>query len=125
MFHSIVKDDPRVKAEIKVQAAESLEPVAEGAPWYAVLASLPASDLAAARTNANEKLAEARRLGFSQGVQIYRTKISNNYAVVIGGQMPRPDAFALSSGARQKGLASDAFPQQDRMWSFVGEAPFK
>ena len=125
MYDSIVKDLPSVKTEIKTQAAESTEPVAEGAQWYAVLASLPANDLSRARSVASEMLARAQHLGFTQDIKVYKTKISNNYAVVIGGQMARSDAYSLAADARDKSLATDAFAQQDRSWSFILDAPRK
>jgi len=125
MYHRIVEDSPSVKPEIKAQIAEATEPVAEGAPWYAVLASLPANNLDAAHTVGNEKLRVAQQIGLQQGIKIYKTRVSNNFAVVIGGQMARSDALALAATARQKSLANDAFAQQDRSWTLVGDAPFK
>jgi hypothetical protein len=125
MYHRIVEDSPSVKPEIKAQIAEATEPVIEGSPWYAVLASLSVNELSAARDVANEKLRVAEQIGLPQGVKIYKTRISNDYAVVIGGQMARSDALALVAAAKQKRLSTDAFAQQDRSWTFVGDAPFK
>jgi hypothetical protein len=125
MYDSIVKDLQSVKTELKTQAAESTEPAAEGAKWYAVLASLPANDLSRTRSVASQMLAHAQQLGFTQGIKVYKTKISNNYAIVMGGQMSRSDAFSLAADARQKSLATDAFPQQDRSWEFILDASSK
>lgn len=93
--------------------------------WFAVLASLPASDLTPAQTFANERLQQLKNTGLNVEIQLFKTKISNNYAVVVGGPLERNDAIELASQARSKGLARDAFVQQDRDWTFVGKAPFQ
>ena len=122
MYQHIVADDPTIKPDIRVRVIEATATVSESALWYAVLASLPGNDLNAARRIANKKSQMAGSGGFGQPVQIYRTKISDNYAIVLGGQMRRSDAVSLASAARQKGLAPDAFAQQDRSWTFVENA---
>jgi hypothetical protein len=119
MHRRIVEDSPFVKPETRARIAEATEPVMEGAPWYTVLASLPANDLDAARNIAKEKLKMAERLNLSQDIKVYKTKLSNNYAIVIGGQMARSDAIDLAATARQTGLATDAFAQQDRSWTLM------
>lgn len=123
MHSRIVEDSPFVKRETRQRIEEATEPVKEGAPWYTVLASLPANDLDAARNIAKEKLKMAERVGLPRDVKVYKTKLSNNYAIVIGGQMARSDAIDLATAARQRGLAADAFAQQDRSWKLVSEAP--
>lgn len=92
--------------------------------WYAVLASLPGDQLKAAEAEANGKLIKAREKGFSQGVQLYKTKISNIYAVVIGGALDEASARDLSKKARSLELTRDSFAQIDKEWKFVGDAPF-
>ncbi|HYD37688.1 MAG TPA: hypothetical protein VEA60_08740, partial [Allosphingosinicella sp.] len=52
-----------------------------------------------------------------QCAQIWRTKISDNYAVVLGGQMTRDRAAKLVATAKRSGFAKDAFPQRDRGWT--------
>jgi hypothetical protein len=84
MYAQIVSEAPSVKQEDKMKAQETTEVPTKDAPWYAVLASLPADDLNAAQELADEKVRMARGAGISQRVQIYRTKISDNYAVVLG-----------------------------------------
>jgi len=77
--------------------------------WYVVLASLPGDQLETAKAEANEKLTKAREKGLDQRVQLYKTKISNNYAVVIGGSLDKVSARALSAKARTVRLAEDSF----------------
>jgi hypothetical protein len=126
VIHSHIIDESDCQTvQAKARAAEATIPASEGAPWYAVLASLPATDTATAQRTANDKLNAARQAGLDQRVALYKTKVSNNLAVVIGGQMARPAALDLAQAARRRGLAADAFAQQDRSWTFVGEAPFK
>jgi hypothetical protein len=79
-----------------------------------VLAYLTANDLVAAQRLADEKSKMACALGISQPVKIYRTKISNSYAVVLGGKLSKADVLLLATSARDKALALDAFAQQDR-----------
>jgi len=88
------------------------------APWYVVLESLPGNDEGRAVKEAERVGVETRRAGLAQSVQLYKTRISNNYAVVLGGQMAKSEALALADVARKK-FASDAFAQQDRGWTFV------
>jgi hypothetical protein len=123
MYAQIVSEAPSVKHETVMKAEETTEVPAKGAPWYAVLASLPADDLNAAQELADEKAKMVRGAGISQPVQIYRTKISNNYAVVLGGKLSKSTAFLLAARARDKKLAPDAFAQQDRQnWDWVSDA---
>jgi hypothetical protein len=123
MYAQIVSEAPSVKQETVMRAQETTEVPTKDAPWYAVLASLPADDLNAAQELADEKAKMARGAGISQRVQIYRTKISNNYAVVLGGKLGKSTALLLAASAREKKLAPDAFAQQDRQnWDLVSDA---
>lgn len=94
------------------------------AGWFAVLMSLPVRDELSAKTAANKiqnmlKTQKARYV-----VQIYRTKISNNFAIVLGGPSERREALEAVRFARQSGLSTDAFAQPDRGWTHIGNTPF-
>jgi hypothetical protein len=93
--------------------------------WFAVLASVAATNPASAKDLADRKLTSLQSIGLPYDVQLFKTKISNSLAVVLGGPLDRTKAFQLASQARSKRIAADAFAQQDRGWTFVGRAPFK
>ena len=48
--------------------------------------------------------------------EIYKTKISQLYAVTIGGETTKADALKRASLAREKGWVSDAFAQRNKGW---------
>jgi hypothetical protein len=110
--------------QLQMPLSEVDKPPPKQANWYAVLASLPGDQLETAKAEANKKLDKAREKGLNQGVQLYKTEISNNYAVVIGGALDKASARALSAKARTVGLSRDSFPQIDKEWTHVGDAPF-
>jgi hypothetical protein len=83
--------------------------------WFPVVASYSLN--AQGLRLAQQRVVELT--GAGQCAQIWRTKISDNYAVVLGGQMTRDRATKLVSTAKQSGLAKDAFPQRDRGWTLM------
>lgn len=93
--------------------------------WFAVLASLPGNDLQAAQTHANKILTAWERQGGTGPIRLYRTRISQNFAVVAGAAMDRSAALELVSKARKWRIADDAFVQQDKEWEDRGPAPFR
>jgi|GEM_PF-5912865 len=57
--------------------------------------------------------------------EVWRTILSRNYAVVIGGVADRASALANAQRARAAALAPDAFTQANRQWvREVGCTPF-
>src|SRR5260370_23757 len=124
MYQRILREDPSVKPEAQVQAEKFAGPSLEGAGWFTVLASLPGDDEKATKKAANEIRSRALGLGFSEPVQVYKTKISDSYAVVIGGKLSKADAFALMARVRERKLAIDAFAQEDRNWDLEDPPPF-
>jgi len=126
IYYQLLPSVPSVKPEIRAGIEEATVPAEHNAPWYAVLASLPGDNLTAAHRMANEKLkiCQAKHLS-SCDIQIWRTKISNNLAVVVAGKMSQSEALTLAASARDKGVAADAFAQKDRSWVKIEGAPFK
>lgn len=86
--------------------------------WYAVIATVPVSQPDAARALAGklQPLIPAAVLN-GRSVQIFRTQISNSFAITVGGPMSKADATALASKLRNIRGFSDAFAQPDRAWS--------
>jgi hypothetical protein len=106
---------PKTPSEA-LQVGESTDPEPTGARWFAVLASFRESEKAPADKFARSL---AIRLGNAYSVEIYKTRISRNLAVTIGGPSERSRATDLAAEARHGGWASDAFVQVDRGWTRV------
>lgn len=87
--------------------------------WFAVVGSyrLDATGLA----NATAQAGRANTAGLC--AEIWRTRISRNYAVVIGTMSDRQTALVNMGRARDADLASDAFVQPDRDWTRLPQSP--
>ena len=114
-----------VSEETRSRISEATEPAIQTEVWFTVLASLREDQLNDAKRVANEKLAEIKASNESLPVEIWKTKISKNYAIVVGGEVNRSRAVELSRLARSEHWADDAFPQVDKSWEKIGVAPFK
>jgi hypothetical protein len=125
MAAKISENNQSVPIEVRTRIQEATEAVSPAGKWFAVLASLPASDLPAAKEVANKKLKQAQSVAPGTSVKIYKTKLSNNFAIVLEGPVERKKALDLALLARSSTLAKDAFAQQDREWVTVGTAPFE
>jgi hypothetical protein len=110
------------KREAQVETTSPTSVAAE-ALWYTVVASLPPDDLKGACKIAQGKLLLSQQADIAHQVKIFKTKESDVYAVVIGEKVTRLDALALAADARKKGIARDAFAQQDRSWTYVSDVP--
>jgi hypothetical protein len=84
--------------------------------WFAVLASLPL-------TQVDEAMAVAKSLNAKIGavvgacdIHIYETKISRSFAITSGGPKAEAAAKARARLVRQSGLVADAFAQPNRDW---------
>lgn len=94
--------------------------------WFAVLASLPGNDEAAAKASANTLWQQWKSKGGADvPIKLYKTRIGNNFAIVAGDAAPQPQAWDLVRKAKQWGVADDAFAQQDKEWQAQGTAPFR
>jgi hypothetical protein len=124
MAAKISEGNAAVPPIVKARLEEATVPVAAGAQWFTVLASLPEADEAAARRDANKKLDQLKASNRALNVVLYRTKVSKNLAIVLDGPTDRQTAIALAAEARKSDLAKDAFAQQDRSWTLIGRAPF-
>jgi hypothetical protein len=122
----IVEGNPGVPQNVLSRIKEATQSAGTTGRWFAVLASLPGNNPDAAREHANRIFevwqAKADR---DTSIQLYKTSISNNFAVVVGGAVERDKAAELVSRARARHVADDAFVQQDKNWEAHGVAPFK
>jgi hypothetical protein len=107
------------------QATASLPPPPEGltaavpTAWFAVIGSYTLD--APGLQEAMQKLQSAQAAGIC--AEVWQTKISSNYAVVIGTRSDIKGAKAGVAHARQSGLASDAFAIPDSGWTKLPQSP--
>lgn len=87
--------------------------------WFTVLASYREFELIQARTYAKKIAKQLADKGELYPIDIYKTRISRNYALTVGGRLTRTIALKLARMAREKTWADDAFAQVDRDWTFV------
>lgn len=87
--------------------------------WFAVLASLPGNNEAAAKARANAMQQQWQSKGGEVPIKLYKTRISNNFAIVAGDAAPQDKAADRVRKAKQWGVAGDAFAQQDKEWTAV------
>jgi hypothetical protein len=80
--------------------------------WFAVIATYSLNP-----TGLRLATERARSVPASLGcAEVWRTILSRNYAVVVGGMTGRASALANAGRARALGLAPDAFTQANRQW---------
>jgi hypothetical protein len=95
------------------EAGSATEATADGSQWFTVIASYDLSDFGRKEAEAQrERLRTANRC-----TEIWATKTSRSYALVLGGAVSRDIALARAQEARQNGLAPDAFTQVNRQWT--------
>ena len=90
--------------------------------WFAVLASYKVGEeekfVVEDVARFNKMLKEGGSTSLKVGV--YRTKLSNHYAIVLtpaDGDADRTSARTLAGRARELGLSPDSFVQEDRDWT--------
>jgi hypothetical protein len=99
-----------------VAAAEAARPAASGR-WFAVVGTLPRSAPGAVHDLAAQLNARLLGAGLPDGdVHVYRTRISNSFALTSGADKTEAEARARAKMLRRAGF-SDAFAQPDREWS--------
>jgi hypothetical protein len=113
------------ESSAKAAARADSPPASDDAPsaavrWYAVLASYKpgAEDKYALQDYANFQKAIATYGGVPGKLEVYRTSISDHYAIVLtpsGGD--KGGALKLAALARNQKWAADAFVQDDRNWT--------
>lgn len=99
-----------------VAASEAARPAASGR-WFAVVGTLPQSAPGAVGALARQLNARLRGAGLPRhDVHIYRTQISNSFALTSGTDKSEEDARSRARMLRRAGF-TDAFAQPDRGWS--------
>lgn len=116
-----ILEAPKSEEAATLQLAEATAPLpqneASSRASFAVLASYSLYNLKDAR-NERERM---RSIQKDYDVDIYKTQVSNHYAVTIGGRLPREEAMRLAQIARERKWSEDAFAQIDRKWQRVEE----
>lgn len=108
----------KLPASSSTTVAQAPAPVST-AGWFAVVGSYPID--APGLAGAMEQQQRAQKAGLC--VELWQTKISHNYAVVIGSRTDRATAVASAGAARKGGVATDAFAQPDREWTKLPQSP--
>jgi hypothetical protein len=103
-------------------ASESAGP-ASGDRWYAVVASVPLSQPGAVHQLAADLNQRLQKAGLpANDVHVYRTRVSNSFAITSGREKSEADAKARVRMLRQSGQVPDAFAQPNRGWAPADEA---
>lgn len=88
--------------------------------WFAVIATYSGNQ-EGLRFASERRTGAQAKLGC---VEVWKTKIGGQYAVVAGGKVPRIIALANAQRARQTGEAADAFTQANREWTLQVSCKF-
>lgn len=109
---------------VALQAGESADAMVESAPtaqtqhWFAVVGSYSLNNQRQAEAYATEMRQRLSAAGLNYPVAVWRTRVSEVFAVTVGGQRAdEADATQLAQSLRAQGLAADAFAQRNRDWT--------
>lgn len=101
------------------QIAEATAVPLSTTDWFAIVATFRPTS----RDIAKRARKHFAQMFASQGekyeVDIYQTQSNKNYAITIGGRLPKVEATRLALLAREKGWADDAYLQIDRNWTKI------
>lgn len=106
-------------ATAQVAKLAAVEAAAAGSPsrtWYAVVASVPLSQPNVAADLARSLNAQLAVVTNTCDVRVFRTRISNSFAITSGGEKNEADAKARVALIKGSGLVPDAFSQPDKGW---------
>ncbi len=108
-------DSPDIKTQnTLLPAAEAGDALTDSDKWFSVVASVPL-----ANADSLPGLVDQIK-SFSTGLDVcvYKTVVSNSYAITSGGRKSEADAKARARVFRLNGWVPDAFAQPDRQWKF-------
>ena len=112
-YYSEIKLGEPLKQAVATGEA-NVSPSVTTSGWFAVVASLETKSQAIQRIG-QLKAAQPQSLK-SYDFQVYKTQISDLYAVTIGGEASKADAVKRASLAREAGWVADAFAQRNQQW---------
>ena len=111
--YSNVKFTKQLKQELASGKA-NITPSVSAVGWFAVVGSLESKKEAIEFIELLNKSKPQSLKPFD--FVIYKTKISQLYAVTVGGETTKADALSRASLARENGWVSDAFAQRNKGW---------
>jgi len=117
--YSQVKMSAKLEQELKQGTSSISSDSSVDSQWFAVLAS-PATEQEAIQV-ASGMAAKAPADLKRYPLELYRTKISKLYAITVGREASRADAFKITRAAKDSGWVPDAFAQKNREWEWVRE----
>lgn len=100
---------------------DSAPSAAGGDSWFAVAGSFSLDNESGARIFAQELDLKLKAAGINRPVGLWRTVISQNFAVCVGGELTQAEASLLADQLRDAKMVSDAFAQRNRDWEPVTE----
>jgi hypothetical protein len=104
------------RQNLALAASEAAAP-ATTEEWFAVVATVPIGQEEAVRALTADLNARLQRAGLPpRDVHVYRTRISNSYALTSGKAKTERLARERARMLRQAGAVPDAFPQPNRGW---------
>jgi len=112
-YYSQVQMTKSLQESLK-KGTSSVDSSSVDSSWFAVIASVSTLQEAESLANDLRKNEPAELKGVQLG--IYETKISKSYAVTVGRDTSRAEAFERTRIARKSGWVPDAFAQKNREW---------
>jgi hypothetical protein len=117
---AVVSQNVKLRAE-EGQTTPQAAATAGSQRWYAVVASYRPGEEQVVAEHVQEVLRQSRSMQPAVRVEVYRTRLSGLYAIVLTGEgATRESARDLVGLARRNGWARDAFVQNDRNWVSCG-----
>jgi len=114
-----VASDLNAKQGLALTAAESATPPV-GSKWYAVIATVPLSQRLALTSLIADLDMKLQKAGLPPNdVHVFRTQISNSYAITSGLAKKETDAKQRARMLQRSGMVPDAFAQPDRNWQLA------
>jgi hypothetical protein len=115
----------RVKMKTKLQESlkkgtSSVDSLVEDGRWFTVVATV-STQREAERLVHDLEASAPPELSKASSLSVYRTKISNSFAITVGQDLSKSEALRRTRIARDSGWVPDAFAQRDREWQSVKE----
>jgi hypothetical protein len=114
--YSQVKMTKELEQSLK-KGTSSVDVAPPESNWFAVVASVSTPE--EANRLANELKSHIPADLGEKAFGLYKTKISNSYALTIGHHISKAEALRRARIARDSGWVPDAFAQRDLQWDFI------
>jgi len=113
-YYSRVTMKPRLQESLK-KGTSSVDSLPGDGRWFAVVATV-STQPEAERLVHELEAREPPELRDGSSLSLYKTKISNSFAITVGRDLSKAEALRRTRVARDSGWVPDAFAQRDREW---------